>query len=229
MAPLVIVRLALGLQRGRAEVLTMLDTMRSSTTHAQPGNDCSSPVPAGPRGHGPSTATLAAPKLSEVRRGLPALRPLLFARALKLSRSRARAEDLVQETMLRALRFEAQFHADTNLRAWLGQVLMRVFLSDCRNHSRERRRNERVLFESPVHIATEVREPMRSLPNSLARALASLPVGHRRAIELVDLEEHGYRAAAEHLGVPIGTVMSRLHRGRKLLALRLSEQLVPQS
>jgi DNA-directed RNA polymerase specialized sigma24 family protein len=84
----------------------------------------------------PNTAT---PSDSEVLRGLADLRPQMYARALRLARCPSRAEDIVQDTMVRALRFETQYHAGTNLRAWVGQVLMSVFLTQCRRNKRERR------------------------------------------------------------------------------------------
>ncbi len=157
----------------------------------------------------------------EVRRGLAALRPELFACAMRLARSRARAEDLVQTAMLRAIRFEAQFRAGTNLRAWAFQVLRSVFLTECRKQKRERRACERMTLQARVAESFEPKEPMRSLSVSAERALAGLPSHYRRVVELVDLEELGYREAARRLEVPLGTVMSRLHRGRRLLAEKL--------
>lgn len=159
---------------------------------------------------------------SEVRRGLEALRPELFARALRLSRSRAHAEDIVQDTMLRALRFEDQFRRGTNLRAWLGQVLMSVFLTDCRRGKRERRALDHLTRDPCAWTKNDPPAPMKGLSAVPLRALAGLPETFRRAVELVDLEELSYRDAAARLGVPVGTVMSRLHRGRKLLAATLA-------
>jgi RNA polymerase sigma-70 factor (ECF subfamily) len=160
---------------------------------------------------------------SEVRAGLAVLRPELFARAVRLARSRAVADDLVQETMLRALRFERQFHGGTNLRAWVGQVLVSVFLTTCRRAKRERRALERLSFE-PSALAPLDRRPMLgTLTPKAASALASLAPSYREAVTLVDLEQLSYRDAAVRAGVPIGTVMSRLHRARKQLAALLAE------
>jgi RNA polymerase sigma-70 factor (ECF subfamily) len=160
---------------------------------------------------------------SEVRLGLASLRAELFGRALRLCRCRARAEDLVQETSERALRFEHQFQGGTNLRAWLHQVMTRAFLTRCRGARRERRALDR-LASDPSGWPEAASSPSRvSLPPAAERALASLPPGYREAIVLVDLEEQSYREAAARLGVPIGTVMSRLHRGRRHLAAMLAD------
>lgn len=160
----------------------------------------------------------------EVRSGLAALMPEMYARALKLSRSPSRADDIVQETMLRALRFETQYRAGTNLKAWVGQVLMSVFLTDCRKSKRERRALDNLLHDPCAWTKSDAPTTMRSLSKTPARALAKLPDGYRSAVQLVDIDELSYREAADSLGVPVGTIMSRLHRGRKLLA----EQLDPR-
>lgn len=158
----------------------------------------------------------------EVRRGLAKLRPEMYARALRLTRSPAAADDVVQETMLRALRFEAQFRAGTNLRAWVGQVLMSVFLTQCRKRKRERNALDRVVADPCAWMKKETKTTMTQLTRRPAAALAKLPSGYRAAVELVDIEDHSYRDAAEKLDVPVGTIMSRLHRGRKLLAQELA-------
>lgn len=157
----------------------------------------------------------------EVRNGLAALRGDLYARALRLSRSPSQADDIVQETMLRALRFESQYRAGTNLRAWVSQVLVSVFLTQCRRNKRERRALDQLLHDPCAWIKRDAPSVMRNLSSRPAMALASLPQSYRDAVELVDLEELSYRDAAERLGVPVGTIMSRLHRGRKQLAAQL--------
>jgi RNA polymerase sigma-70 factor, ECF subfamily len=158
---------------------------------------------------------------SEVRDGLAALRPDLYARAIRLTRSPALADDVVQETMLRALRFEKQYRAGTNLRAWVGQVLMSVFLTNCRRKKRERRAMDRLHCDPAAWPKKDTRTCMQSLSARPAEALASLPEGYRKAVQLVDIQELSYREAANRLEVPVGTIMSRLHRGRKMLAAQL--------
>ena len=164
----------------------------------------------------------------EVRRGLADLRTELYSRALRLSRNPSQADDIVQETMLRALRFESQYRAGTNLRAWVGQVLVSVFLTQCRRNKRERRALDQLLHDPCAWIKSDSPSIMRGLSARPAQALANLPKSYREAVELVDLEEMSYRDAAERLGVPVGTIMSRLHRGRKLLAAQLGVELASE-
>ena len=160
---------------------------------------------------------------TEVRRGLSALRPELYARALRLTRSPSQADDVVQETMLRALRFEEQYRAGTNLKAWVGQVLMSVFLTQCRRSKRERRALDNLTHDPCAWLKKDAPKPMASLSKRPAAALERLPEGYRTAVQLVDIDDLSYREAAERLEVPVGTIMSRLHRGRKLLAADLGE------
>jgi len=169
-------------------------------------------------------AAHAGAEISEVRRGLAQLRPQLYARALRLARCPSQAEDIVQDTMVRALRFEAQYRSGTNLRAWLGQVLSSVFLTQCRRQKRERRALDNLTQDPCGWTKRDAPAEMTSLSSASARALANLPGCYREAVQLVDLDELSYREAAERLQVPIGTVMSRLHRGRRLLAQQLREQ-----
>lgn len=160
---------------------------------------------------------------SEVRRGLGALRPELYARALRLTRSPALADDVVQETMLRALRFEKQYRAGTNLRAWVGQVLMSVFLTHCRRKKRERKALDNLHRDPCAWLKKDAKTKMKSLSARPAAALENLPEGYRHAVQLVDIQDLSYREAAQRLEVPVGTIMSRLHRGRKMLAAQLAE------
>ncbi len=167
--------------------------------------------------------SIPSPGRLEVRRGLSALRPEMYARALRLTRSPAAADDVVQETMLRALRFEDQFRAGTNLRAWVGQVLMSVFLTQCRKRKRERKALDRVVADPCAWMKKESKTTMTKLSKRPAEALEKLPNGYRDAVRLVDIEDLSYREAAAKLEVPVGTIMSRLHRGRKLLAEQLAD------
>jgi RNA polymerase sigma-70 factor (ECF subfamily) len=160
----------------------------------------------------------------EVRVKLAELLPQLRLRALKLCRDRDAADDLLQETALRALSFESSYRADTNLKAWLYQILFSVFITRCRR----RRRSGRFLAEhaSDPNLwcsATEPARPNEGLSPPVQRAIRSLPEHFGKVVVLVDLQELSYSEAAQELGVPIGTVMSRLHRGRRLLASELAE------
>jgi len=180
-------------------------------------------IHAGRKGSPVARANPGRRELSEVRLGLAQLRPEMYARALRLTRSPSRAEDVVQDTMVRALRFEDQFRAGTNLRAWVGRVLMSVFLTQCRKSRRERRALDRLSHDPCAWMMHDAAPAMSSLSRRPARALAALPAGYRAAIQLVDIQEMSYRDAAARLAVPVGTIMSRLHRGRKMLAAQLDD------
>jgi RNA polymerase sigma-70 factor (ECF subfamily) len=163
---------------------------------------------------------------------LPLL-PGMHAAARHLTRNASDAEDLVQEAYLRAYRGFARFQPGTNLRAWLHRILMNTFI----NHYHKRRRlPELLLGEGNDHASlggrTVERDPapsaedlvVASLPDeALQQALASLPAQFRMAVLLADVQGFSYKEIAELAGVPIGTVMSRLHRGRKALSKQLGQ------
>jgi RNA polymerase sigma-70 factor (ECF subfamily) len=169
------------------------------------------------------TSNAPAPDLA-FRRELVSLTPDLRARAMRLALTPAAAEDLLQDTFERALRFAEQYDRTTSLRAWTQRILFSVFVTRYR-----RVRRERValgaLGTDPNAWPHEERfgpvEASSHLTCGVRRALEALPDGYRQVVELVDLEEHTYREAADTLGVPIGTVMSRIHRARKMLASAL--------
>jgi RNA polymerase sigma-70 factor (ECF subfamily) len=173
----------------------------------------------------PSRSAIVAHDHQSFQRGLVALLPDLRIRALRLAGDRATADDLVQDTIERALRFAGQYVHGTNLRAWTQQILFSVFVTRYRRSRRERSAL-RSLSADPCawtqgesFAAPDAEVP---LTRSTRERLDALPSSFKAVIELVDLEEQSYRDAAEKLGVPVGTVMSRLHRGRRLLAERLA-------
>lgn len=144
--------------------------------------------------------------------------------ALRLTRNRAEAEDVVQEAFLRAFRSFDRFNPGTNCRAWLFTILRNVFLNRVRSRGREVLEAEMGgLDQVEMTTDTEVgRNPEEQflqtmLHGDVDRALAALPLGFREAVLLVDIEGLTYREVAEVLACPIGTVMSRLSRGRALL------------
>lgn len=163
------------------------------------------------------------PGSSEIRSAVRTLVPALSARALRLCRSRADAEDLVQETVLRALRFEHTFERGTNARAWIFQILDSVFISKMRSRSRERKALARFANDPNLTSGVTSPVPLTLVTNEMHVALGALPSKFRTVVELVDLREHSYREAAEELAVPVGTVMSRLFRARKILKGALSD------
>ncbi|HEX3777350.1 MAG TPA: RNA polymerase sigma factor [Polyangiaceae bacterium] len=159
----------------------------------------------------------------ELRTKLPGLLPALNARALALCKKQSDASDLVQDTVLRALCFESGYEQGTNLRGWLQQILFSVFITRCRKVSRERRALG-ALASDPCAWTNPDAPPVRqSLLRPVSRALEALPSQFSAVVRLVDLEERSYKDAATELAVPVGTVMSRLFRGRRLLAEALAE------
>jgi RNA polymerase sigma-70 factor, ECF subfamily len=173
-----------------------------------------------------STVSVQTSQFTEVRARLTELLPQLRLRALKLCRDRDAADDLLQETALRALSFEASYKSDTNLKAWLYQILFSVFITRCRR----RRRAGRFVAEHAEDPNLwcgnrDEQRPNEGLSPPVRRAIQALPPPFGQVVVLVDLNDMSYGEAAEELGVPIGTVMSRLHRGRRLLAGKLSPEI----
>ena len=163
---------------------------------------------------------------------LPLL-PSLYPAALRLTRNSADAEDLVQEVYLRAYRGFGGFQEGTNLRAWMYRILTNTFINTYRKKQREPIvvQDEEIedwylynrLGESGVEASAES-EVLDQIPDEeVQRALEALPEGFRLAVLLADVEGFSYKEIAEILDVPIGTVMSRLHRGRRALQKALWE------
>jgi RNA polymerase sigma-70 factor (ECF subfamily) len=161
-----------------------------------------------------------------LERGLVALVPELRGRACRLSGDPVTADDVVQDTIERALRFAKQYERGTNLRAWVYQILFSVFVTRYRR-SRRDRNALRALAADPCAWTIPDRPPSPEVHVSLTagtrQKLDALPETFRSVLKLVDLDELTYREAATELGVPVGTVMSRLHRGRRLLAAQLEQ------
>ena len=158
-----------------------------------------------------------------VRSGLTEHLPSLRAHANKRTRNRVEANDIVQEAALRALAFAWSFEPGTNVRAWLHQVLESVFVTQCRKRTRERRAFDALGRDPCAWTQKDAAPAMLALSPRVGRALDALPAGFREVVRLVDVQELSYRDAAERLQVPVGTVMSRLFRGRRLLAAALAE------
>lgn len=181
---------------------------------------------ASPDSNRPARTTLVAHDQAELERGLAELVPELRGRACRLAGNATTAEDIVQDTIERALRFAAQYERGTNLRAWVYQILFSVFVTRYRRSRRERSAL-RTLAADPCAWTTPERfiapDAAVTLTPTTQGKLDALPESFRVVLKLVDLDELTYREAASELGVPVGTVMSRLHRGRKLLASQLLE------
>jgi RNA polymerase sigma-70 factor (ECF subfamily) len=154
----------------------------------------------------------------------------LYRTALRLTRVPADAEDLVQDTYLRAFRAADRFEPGTNLRAWLFTILHNV----AKNRVRDRARDMVTVDSDAVELAADVPGPLtpvsetpetrlidETLAPELQSAVDGLPEAYRQAVWLRDVEEFTYAEIADILAVPIGTVMSRISRGRRLLFERL--------
>ena len=149
----------------------------------------------------------------------------LYAGAFRLTRQRSDAEDLVQDTLVKALRFAERFEQGTNLKAWLYTILHNTWRNRIRDRAREGLRVDSEFVEQeasrpdgPAVFETPERILLRNtLDADLQVALDALPEAFREAVWLRDVEEFSYAEIAEMLGVPIGTVMSRISRGRRLL------------
>jgi RNA polymerase sigma-70 factor (ECF subfamily) len=149
---------------------------------------------------------------------------LLFRVGMRLTGSPAEAEDLVQETLLRAFRAFGDLRPDSQIRPWLIRILNNTFISEWRKRKRERSllqpgRCEDLapwLLPRTTGDATADR-PDEGLGDEVVRALGGIPDAYRTCVLLVDLEQKSYKEAARQIGRPVGTVMSRLFRGRRLL------------
>ena len=163
------------------------------------------------------------------REALEFLGPL-YALALRLTRSPSDAEDLVQDTFVKALRFSDRFVPGTNLKAWLYTILHNTWRNRRRDASRDtveidstRVDEAAAAIDGPALLDTPEEILMRAtLREDLQAALDGVPDMFREAVWLRDVEEFTYAEIAEMLGIPIGTVMSRISRGLRLLFDRLS-------
>lgn len=143
----------------------------------------------------------------------------LFRVALRLCREPARAEDLLQETYLQAWRSFPRFELGTNLRAWLYKIMFNVYYSAQRRQQLEVVPVEETIAET---IAYDPPTPQHLTEEEVLLALEKLPRDFQLPVVLADVEDLSYREIADVLAVPIGTVMSRLHRGRKILRMELA-------
>jgi RNA polymerase sigma-70 factor (ECF subfamily) len=156
----------------------------------------------------------------------------LYGTALRLTRNPADAEDLVQDTVVKALRFEDRFERGTNLRAWLYTILHNTWRNRIRDASRQpvdvdSTRVDELSAEpgGPLELETPERVLMReALGEDVQAALDTLPETFRQAVWLRDVEDFSYAEIAKMLDIPMGTVMSRISRGRRLLYDELTKQ-----
>ncbi|MCU0701500.1 MAG: sigma-70 family RNA polymerase sigma factor [Myxococcaceae bacterium] len=152
----------------------------------------------------------------------------LYAGALRLTRNERDAEDLVQDTVMRAYRFFDKFEKGTNFRAWLFKILTNTFINGYRRQVKERSlgdESERQSVEAQFFSADTTEQAQnpedyllqRVMSEDVLAAIDTLPIDFRMVVILADLQEFSYKEIADILDVPVGTVMSRLFRGRRQL------------
>lgn len=152
----------------------------------------------------------------------------LYSLALRLTRNPTDAQDLLQDAVMRALRFHHKFKEGTYIKAWLLTILRNTFINDYRKKARRPKLVEWTGAEPEANIAPDPdmgyfpealkkKEILEFLGDETRQAVDALPEGHRRTVIMADLQNMSYKEIAIEMDCPLGTVMSRLHRGRRLL------------
>jgi RNA polymerase sigma-70 factor (ECF subfamily) len=164
----------------------------------------------------------------------------LYGTAYRLARNPRDAEDLVQEALMRAYRFWDTFEKDSNCKAWLLRILTNTFINEYQRKRRQREVLDAATAEQTatdgvlVHEAAQAQKSPegmmleRSVSDDVQKALDALPADFRTAVVLCDVEGLSYKEIAEVMDCPVGTVMSRLFRGRRLLQTSLEQFAVEQ-
>lgn len=158
----------------------------------------------------------------------------LYGAALRMTRNPADAEDVVQEAMMKAFSAFHQYRPGTNIKAWLYRILTNTYINTYRKKQRRPQESDSSevedyqLARAASHSSSGLRsaevEALDRLPdNDIWRALQAIPEDFRLAVYYADVEGFAYKEIAEIMGTPLGTVMSRLHRGRRLLRDELAE------
>jgi RNA polymerase sigma-70 factor, ECF subfamily len=186
---------------------------------ATPARSCELPDPA---------AETPKQRAGRFERDVFRYRAQLYSVALRLTRNRADADDLVQETFTRAYASFGRFEPGTNTKAWLFRILTNTFISGCRKRQHEPQPTPttdlqdwqfaRAAYPPPSGLRPPDTEVLDKLPDpSLQRALHQLPGNFRTAVYLADIEGYGMKEIADIMGTPIGTVTSRVYRARRQL------------
>ena len=164
----------------------------------------------------------------DFRGGELPFRDQLHKTALRLTRSAEDAEDLLQETYLKAYRHYASFQPGTNLKAWLFKILKNTFINEYRRRKQLPARVDFAELEETFESALVSNDPGAtrtpedelvegSLDSEVRRSLVALPHNYKVVVLLADIEGYAYKEIADILAIPVGTVMSRLYRGRRML------------
>lgn len=154
---------------------------------------------------------------------------MLHAVALRLTRNAADADDLTQNALVKALRFHDKFKEGTYIKAWLLTILRNTFINEYRKRARTPLAVELSNADTaeaaipPAPVGDRVQDMLELLDDEVRAAVDDLPRDFRDAVIMADLEEKSYKEIAEYMDCPIGTVMSRLYRGRKILRERLAD------